>query len=103
MTPSRGGPRCTPSLPGRCWNVPTPKRGLGRGLDALLPELEAKPGDAIRPVECGLIDPNPQQPRKVIDEDKLAELTASIREHGVLQPIILRSAGGRYELVAGER
>jgi ParB family chromosome partitioning protein len=83
--------------------VPTAKRGLGRGLEALLPDLEARPGDAVRRIPCDRIDPNPHQPRREIDEEKLEELAASIRQHGVLQPVILRGAGERYQLVAGER
>jgi ParB family chromosome partitioning protein len=49
------------------------------------------------------IDPNPRQPREVFEEDELAELAASIREVGLLQPLVVRRAGERYELVAGER
>ena len=77
------------------------KHGLGRGLDALL----AVPGETAAPAEIDLlsIDPNPDQPRKQFDEDKLEELAASIREHGVLQPLLLTRNGERYTLVAGER
>ncbi len=77
------------------------KHGLGRGLDALL----AVPGETAAPAEIDLlsIDPNPDQPRKQFDEDKLEELAASIREHGVLQPLLVIRNGERYTLVAGER
>ena len=77
------------------------KHGLGRGLDALL----AVPGETAAPAEVDLlsIDPNPDQPRKQFDEDKLEELAASIREHGVLQPLLVIRNGERYTLVAGER
>lgn len=77
------------------------KRGLGRGLDALL----AVPGETKAPAEIDilLIDPNPEQPRKQFDDGKLEELSASIREHGVLQPLLLTAAGDRYQIVAGER
>jgi ParB family chromosome partitioning protein len=84
------------------------KGGLGRGLSALLEEMgSAAPsadarGAASLPV--GLIDANPRQPRRHFDEVALNELADSIRLKGVLQPILVRpSAGGRYELVAGER
>lgn len=77
------------------------KHGLGRGLDALL----AVPGETQAPAEIDifLIDPNPDQPRKQFDEEKLEELSASIREHGILQPLLLTAVGERYQLVAGER
>ena len=72
------------------------------GLAAILP----RPGDedGLREIPVDLIDPNPRQPRQHFDETKLAELADSIRARGVLQPIVVRPlAGGRYELVAGER
>src|ERR1051325_2652960 len=79
------------------------KRGLGRGLEALIPSAL---GDGAPPREIALdeIAPNPSQPRQAFDEQKLAELTNSIREHGILQPVLLRRVGiDRYELIAGER
>lgn len=79
------------------------RRGLGRGLEALLPALEIREGERVADLPIDQIDPNPYQPRKVFDEDKIGELAASIREHGVLQPIIVRPREGRYQLVAGER
>jgi ParB family chromosome partitioning protein len=78
------------------------RRGMGRGLAAILP----RPGDedGLREIPVDLIDPNPRQPRRTFDETKLEELAESIRIRGVLQPIVVRPlAGGRYELVAGER
>jgi ParB family chromosome partitioning protein len=78
------------------------RRGMGRGLAAILP----RPGDedGLREIPVDLIDPNPRQPRSGFDETKLSELADSIRARGVLQPIVVRPlAGGRYELVAGER
>lgn len=77
------------------------KHGLGRGLDALL----APQGDSESTVEIdvNLIDPNPEQPRIHFDEEKLNELCASIREHGILQPLIVVPKEGRFMLVAGER
>lgn len=88
--------------------MPPRRSGLGRGLDSLLPsqgrgdELEAK--GSLDEIEIDLIDPNPRQPRDTFDDDSLAELTASIRELGVLQPLLVRSMPtGRFELIAGER
>lgn len=82
------------------------RRALGRGLSALLsdgtPKLETK--EELLDVDIDLIDPNPEQPRTLFSEDKLEELTQSIRENGLVQPILLRRKnGGRYEIVAGER
>lgn len=82
------------------------RRALGRGLSALLSDdgakLEAR--EELRDVDIDLIDPNPEQPRTFFSEDKLEELSQSIRENGLVQPILLRrKEGGRYQLVAGER
>lgn len=82
------------------------RRALGRGLSALLsdgpPKLEAK--EELREVDIDLIDPNPDQPRTAFSEERLEELTQSIRENGLVQPILLRRKGdGRFQLVAGER
>ncbi len=77
---------------------------LGRGLSALIPDAAA---DAARdkPFEIDLdrLIPNPQQPRSVFDEASLAELAQSIRRNGVIQPILARRAGDRFEIIAGER
>src|SRR5215218_5246513 len=76
---------------------------MGRGLAAILPR---GPGDedGLREIPVDLIDPNPRQPRRSFDDDKLAELAESIRVRGVLQPVVVRPLpGGTYELVAGER
>ncbi len=80
------------------------KRGLGRGLDALLPPAEdgAREGD-IREIPVNDIVPNRLQPRHRFDPDRLAELAASIKQHGVVQPVIVRKVDGGYELVVGER
>ena len=84
------------------------KDRLGRGLGALLgdylqPDAAPAPGD-IRTIPVGGIVPNPLQPRKSFSETELEELAASIRENGLLQPLVVRAAGpGRFELVAGER
>lgn len=81
------------------------KKGLGRGLGALIPEVEVgeKDRESITELEIHSVEPNPRQPRKNFDQARLEELAASIREHGVVQPIVVRPKGGRYEIVAGER
>lgn len=79
------------------------RRGLGRGLSALIPAGEAG-ASGLREVLISAITPNPRQPRGAFDEDDLADLASSIREVGILQPIVVRELGGdRFELVAGER
>jgi ParB family chromosome partitioning protein len=85
------------------------KKGLGRGLSALLGEAPRPAAevtarrDSVCEVEIARIRPNPAQPRQHFDEDSLAELADSIRQHGVLQPILLRPVEDGYELIAGER
>jgi ParB family chromosome partitioning protein len=100
-----------------------PQRGLGKGLGALIPR-EAAPAtsekdapsaasdDTVEPAAMGavyaelpieLIAPNPRQPRTVFDEEALAELVYSIKEIGLLQPVVVRRAPDGYELIAGER
>lgn len=79
------------------------QRKLGRGLDFLLSGSAESVGDEVRLLELGRIRPNPFQPRREFRAEELEELAASIREHGVLQPIIVRAVGGEYEIVAGER
>ena len=80
-----------------------PKRGLGRGLDALIPVSETSGGISQLPIAS--ITRNPRQPRTRFDPAALEELAASIREHGVLQPLVVAQgeAPGRYLLIAGER
>lgn len=79
------------------------KSGLGRGLDALIPVEH--PVGGFAEVEVEAVSPNPQQPRRRFDDDALEELAASIREVGVLQPIVVRPGeeDGTFVLVAGER
>jgi ParB family transcriptional regulator, chromosome partitioning protein len=81
--------------------------GLGRGLGALIPSEpvgESTPGARFDELPLTAIEPNPRQPRESFDEAALAELVASIREVGVLQPVVVRElAPGRYQLVMGER
>ncbi|MBM3152531.1 MAG: ParB/RepB/Spo0J family partition protein [Chloroflexi bacterium] len=82
------------------------KTGLGRGLDALIPGGEPLAGESgVTQVAVELIEPNPRQPRRKFDSAELEELTASIQEHGVLQPLIVTPGGGdgRFLLIAGER
>jgi ParB family chromosome partitioning protein len=80
-------------------------KGLGRGLDALLGASEApSAGDALTTLAVELLQPGRYQPRTRMDPETLAELAASIRAQGVMQPILVRPVdGGRYEIVAGER
>jgi ParB family transcriptional regulator, chromosome partitioning protein len=82
-----------------------PKRGLGRGLAALLGESASAPArrETLRDVSVDAITPNPFQPRTHFDRTSLDELKLSIAEYGVLVPIIVRERGDRFELVAGER
>jgi ParB family transcriptional regulator, chromosome partitioning protein len=78
--------------------------GLGRGLDALIPKINTEEKKEItNQLPIKLLEPNPKQPRANFDEVALEELTASIREKGVLQPLLVRPRGKRYEIVAGER
>jgi ParB family chromosome partitioning protein len=90
----------------------TKKTGLGRGLDALIPGGDFTPETQPTSTSSGFdslpiadINPNPRQPRSHLDQDELEELAASIRENGILQPLIVTPAGdgGKYTLIAGER
>jgi ParB family chromosome partitioning protein len=103
--------------------MPQQKRGLGRGLGALIPSAPAQdghdaaardtaarepgqagPGAYFDEIAVGSLVPNPRQPRQVFDEETLEELAASIRAVGLLQPVVVRVVGqGRYEIVMGER
>ncbi|MBK7594966.1 MAG: ParB/RepB/Spo0J family partition protein [Gemmatimonadetes bacterium] len=79
---------------------------LGRGLESLLGPIsreQAEATGALREIAVGAISANPYQPRRTFDEDALAELTSSIEASGLLQPIVVRPVGNRYELIAGER
>ena len=96
--------------------APAKKRGLGRGLEALLgpkaaavaPPLEAQPNDTLRRLPIDALTPGKYQPRKAMDDAKLAELAESIKAQGVIQPIVVREIGRErggktYEIIAGER
>lgn len=89
------------------------KRGLGKGLDSMIPEkivnnkvdIPAKEINVSREtlIDINKIEPNGGQPRKVFEEDSLQELADSIRQYGVIQPLILQKKGDFYEIIAGER
>jgi ParB family chromosome partitioning protein len=82
------------------------RSGLGKGLGALIPTGEGVNAEstALQEIPCSAVRPNQHQPRNYFDEEALVSLSASIRELGVLQPILVRPAGaGQYELIAGER
>jgi len=82
------------------------KRGMGRGLAAILAVSEAgeREGAELRELAVELVAPNPDQPRKRFDEEALQALAESVKERGVVQPVLVRPRpGGTYELVAGER
>ncbi|RIX47056.1 ParB/RepB/Spo0J family partition protein [Paenibacillus nanensis] len=76
---------------------------LGRGLDALIPSLSVNDDDKVIEVPLTQLRPNPYQPRKTFDEDSIKELAESIKQHGVIQPIIVRTVLKGYEIIAGER
>lgn len=80
------------------------KKGLGRGLAALIPGAGPEVESGVSEVEVERIEFNPYQPRTSVDDDKFHDLVSSVRVHGIVQPVVVRSkSGGIYELVAGER
>ena len=80
------------------------KSGLGRGLDALFSNSLLDPEDTVKTIPVTSILPNPRQPRTQFDEGELADLAQSIKEHGVIQPLVVNEIGdGKYQLIAGER
>jgi ParB family chromosome partitioning protein len=90
--------------------VDAPRRALGKGLGALLPtrapsqlQPEPVPGETVSSAPIDSIDPNPLQPRRIFHSERLAELAQSIRANGIIQPLVVRKVGERYQLVAGER
>lgn len=87
--------------------MPPKKGGLGRGIDALFVDNsveELEEGKSVITLRLSDIEPNKEQPRQIFDDDALWELSESIKEHGVLQPLIVRPlTDGSYQLVAGER
>jgi len=76
---------------------------LGRGLDALIPSLSVNEDDKVIEINLSQLRANPYQPRKTFDEESIKELAESIKQHGVIQPIIVRSVIKGYEIIAGER
>lgn len=84
------------------------KQALGRGFDGLIPTNfdvggVANPGESVRQIAVSDIVQNPDQPRRSFDEDAITELADSIKEHGIIQPLVLTPAGEHYRIVAGER
>ena len=89
---------------------PAAKRRLGRGLNALLSsaaEIEPRgtgdPNDSLAQIDVGTIERNPFQPRKDFESESLGELVESIKQHGILQPLLVRPHGSQHQLIAGER
>lgn len=78
------------------------KKGLGKGLEALI-SFEVHDENAIIELKINDIEPNINQPRKTFDQERLAEMASSIREHGIIQPIVVRKKHEKYEIIAGER
>ena len=84
--------------------MPKKTHGLARGLDSLLPEVDMMTSGGGQEIAIGDIDPNPDQPRRAFSVESIAQLAQSIREQGLLQPIlVVPMNGGRYRIVAGER
>ena len=85
------------------------KSALGKGLSALISarpapiRLDAEPGEKIQQVDLSRIVPSPLQPRKDFAREALTELVESIRQHGIIQPLVVRLVAGKHELIAGER
>ena len=79
------------------------RKALGKGIGALIPEREVTQGNVIINVQSDLIKPNPFQPREDFDSRSIEELAQSIKEKGVIQPLLVRRKGDYYELIAGER
>ena len=79
------------------------KKVLGKGLDALINDETEIGENDIREIEIEKIIPNHDQPRRNFDNNKIKELASSIRENGIIQPIILRNKGNKYEIIVGER
>lgn len=81
------------------------KSGLGKGLTSLISEASVETGinESINEIDINLITPNPDQPRTYFDEESLNELVDSVSKVGILQPLLLRSKGAGYEIIAGER
>jgi len=81
------------------------KKVLGRGLGALIPQRESTPPGApgLMQLAVDQIAPNPYQPRKTFNEASIEELARSVKQHGIVQPLVVTRSGDRYKLIAGER
>ena len=79
------------------------KFGLGKGLGALIPEEDIENSESVLKVKMNLIKPNSDQPRKNFHEEKILQLAESIKEHGIIQPLILQKSNELYTIIAGER
>ena len=79
------------------------KRGLGKGLEALIPKVEQKEKGLVLEIEVENLTPNLFQPRKNFNKEKMEELKESIKKHGIIQPIVARKMANGYEIIAGER
>lgn len=79
------------------------RKALGKGLSALITQDTDITKETINEMDVDLIDPNPEQPRSRFPEENLNELAQSIKNNGIIQPIIVRTKNGRYEIIAGER
>ena len=90
------------------------KKGLGKGLDALIPQdtvpvkkegakTSTKKGEGVEYVKISLVEPNPNQPRKTFNEDDLQELADSIKQHSIIQPILVQDRKDHFEIITGER
>ena len=79
------------------------KRGLGKGLEALIPKIEQKEKRLVTEIDIESLTPNLFQPRKNFDKEKMEELKGSIKKHGIIQPIVVRKMANGYEIVVGER
>lgn len=84
--------------------MPVKKPALGKGLEALIPDISiGEQGDNPKDININEIEPNSQQPRKKFDDEKMQQLADSIKEHGIVQPILVRREGDFYKIIAGER
>ena len=87
----------------------TKKTGLGKGLDTLIPNKTVKPAPAEvivkseELVDINKVEPNKDQPRKSFNEDSLIELSESIKQHGIVQPLVVMKRDDYFEIIAGER
>src|ERR687893_244484 len=101
MTYAHAARRATFNLQRRSWHMT--RRVLGRGLSALLSDSTASASEDFLEIDIDLIEPSSAQPRTHFDEGRLEELAQSIRSNGIVQPILVRRRGARYQLIAGER